>query len=662
MAHLHSVYDGDTHFKIIPVSRKIENTTGKVILMQNDHNSERFTFEIPRYIEGHDMSICNKVEVHYNNTDTKTKDVNKDVYEATDLQVSPDSEDVVICSWLISGNATKYAGSLYFVLRFACLTDSTIDYQWFTDIYKDITISKSIFNTETVAIDNSDILEQWKAEIEALFNSGGSGSGGGVAESVVNEKIATAKREIIGGADDLTDADTIHAAKNLARGLVNGLESKVVKTTELNNAINSALLQAKESGEFDGVDGKDGAAGKDGQDGANGLSAYQIWLQQGNTGSEADFLESLKGADGASGKDGASGSDGKDGKDGASVTVSSVTESTADGGENVVTFSNGQTLKVKNGSKGSTGDKGETGAAGYTPQKGVDYWTEEDKAGIISSVIETLGGNPIFGYVDENNNIVVQGNLSDGTYSVKYEMEDGSTIDIGNLELDSNVYYSVTNNLTNCINNNNATQAVQGGSYSATITANSGYELSYITVTMGGVNISSSAVSEGNITIANVTGNIAITAIAEEIVVEPTNLLPQAIFNTSEDPVNSDKGYVSGYKISTSGGGLSQVTGCYSSGYIEVDINDTVTIKNITLRSDGNTNNIVLYSNTNKGSKIIGKPGPTGAFDSGVTVSNGVYSFTPSTFASADSGVEYFRFSCGGITDDTIVTVTKAKT
>lgn len=110
-------------------------------------------------------------------------------------------------------------------------------------------------------------------------------SGGGVSESVVNEKVATAKHELIGGADDLTNADTIHAAKNLARGLVNELERKVVKTTELNKAINSALLQAKESGVFDGDDG---------------LSAYQIWLSQGNTGSEADFLESLKGEDGAS--------------------------------------------------------------------------------------------------------------------------------------------------------------------------------------------------------------------------------------------------------------------------------------------------------------------------------------------------------------------------
>lgn len=97
-------------------------------------------------------------------------------------------------------------------------------------------------------------------------------------------ELSKEKAKLIGGADDLADADTIHAAKNLARGLVNGLESKVVKTTELNNAINSALSQAKASGVFDGADG---------------LSSYEIWLSQGNTGSEADFLESLKGDDGA---------------------------------------------------------------------------------------------------------------------------------------------------------------------------------------------------------------------------------------------------------------------------------------------------------------------------------------------------------------------------
>ncbi len=44
-----------------------------------------------------------------------------------------------------------------------------------------------------------------------------------------------------------------------------------------------------------------------------------------------------------------------DGADGASVTVQNVSESAADGGNNVVTFSDGKTLTVKNGSKGADG-------------------------------------------------------------------------------------------------------------------------------------------------------------------------------------------------------------------------------------------------------------------------------------------------------------------
>ena len=68
--------------------------------------------------------------------------------------------------------------------------------------------------------------------------------------------------------------------------------------------------------------------------------------------------------------------------------------------------------------------------------------TEADKSAIVASVIESLGGNPIFGYVDENNNIIVQGNLGDGTYSVKYEMEDGSTVDIGQLVLTDEPTYT----------------------------------------------------------------------------------------------------------------------------------------------------------------------------------------------------------------------------
>ena len=100
-----------------------------------------------------------------------------------------------------------------------------------------------------------------------------------------------------------------------------------------------------------------------------------------------------------------------DGKDGTSVTVSNVSESTEDGGNNIVTFSDGKTLTVKSGTKGSQGksgekgdkgDKGDTGANGkdgtngkdgvdgYTPVKGKDYFTETDKAEIVASVIASL--------------------------------------------------------------------------------------------------------------------------------------------------------------------------------------------------------------------------------------------------------------------------------
>lgn len=60
------------------------------------------------------------------------------------------------------------------------------------------------------------------------------------------------------------------------------------------------------------------------------------------------------------------------GEDGTSVTVSKVTESTADGGSNVVEFSDGKTVTIKNGSKGSDGATGPQGPQGETGEKGAD--------------------------------------------------------------------------------------------------------------------------------------------------------------------------------------------------------------------------------------------------------------------------------------------------
>lgn len=137
----------------------------------------------------------------------------------------------------------------------------------------------------------------------------------------------------------------------------------------------------------------------------------------------------------------------------------------------------------------------------------------------------------VFGYVDENNTIVLNGDLADGTYIIKYEMENGTVVDIGDMVLDTNVYYSITNALTNCTTSNNITKVAEGESYSATITANSGYELSSIKVTMGGANVS---VSGGKINIASVTGDIVITAVATEKAKEPTNFEEYNSANTTD--------------------------------------------------------------------------------------------------------------------------------
>lgn len=150
MGHSHTAYDGDAHFKIDPVTRQISNESGKVVLMQNDHKSEILTFDVPRFVDGHDMSLCDKVEVHFNNTCTKTRSVSRSHDTVTDLAVAQDDENMVVFSWSPTQRATQYAGTLSFAVRFACTTDGEVDYQWSTEAYKEIKVSESINNEETV--------------------------------------------------------------------------------------------------------------------------------------------------------------------------------------------------------------------------------------------------------------------------------------------------------------------------------------------------------------------------------------------------------------------------------------------------------------------------------------------------------------------------------
>lgn len=77
---------------------------------------------------------------------------------------------------------------------------------------------------------------------------------------------------------------------------------------------------------------------------------------------------------------------------------------------------------------------------------------------------------------------------------------------------------SITNTLTHVANSNSAASVEDGGTYLAALTAETGYTMESVTVTMGGTDVTSTAYTAANgvVYIADVTGDIVITATATE--------------------------------------------------------------------------------------------------------------------------------------------------
>lgn len=164
----HHIEDKDPHFIIDPISRAISTECSKVCLIQGDHNSERFTFEIPREVEGHELPACDAVEIHFINIDQQTKEQSAGVYLATDVATTGDEAENIAFSWLISHQATKYMGALNFLIKFICYAeDGSVKYAWHSAIYKGISISSGLDCGEATVEDYNDILNEWKRTLEA---------------------------------------------------------------------------------------------------------------------------------------------------------------------------------------------------------------------------------------------------------------------------------------------------------------------------------------------------------------------------------------------------------------------------------------------------------------------------------------------------------------
>ena len=182
----------------------------------------------------------------------------------------------------------------------------------------------------------------------------------------------------------------------------------------------------------------------------------------------------------------------------------------------------------------------------------------------ISSITVTMNGVDVTSSVVSGNNI----NISNVT---------------GNIVITANtsiITYTITNNLTNCTTNNNSNTISYNSSYSSVISANRGYEISSITVTMGGTNITSSAVSGNNISIPNVTGNIVITVNTTMIVVTMYNItrnLSNCTIDNSLSTIESGSNYIA--------------TITANSGYTNLSI--TVTMNDINITSNVVRGNII---------------------------------------------------------------------
>lgn len=146
---------------------------------------------------------------------------------------------------------------------------------------------------------------------------------------------------------------------------------------------------------------------------------------------------------------------------------------------------------------------------GYSfDELGESYVMVTDGYGVVS--------DDQYRYLDFGNGVVVPKEFYDWFMATAVQ---GSYSGSGTVEPDVPVTptsYKITNNLTNCTNNNAYTTVAAGGSYVASILPQQGYSISNVTVTMGGTDVTSTVYSDGVISISVVTGDIVIVAAATE--------------------------------------------------------------------------------------------------------------------------------------------------
>lgn len=227
------------------------------------------------------------------------------------------------------------------------------------------------------------------------------------------------------------------------------------------------------------------------------------------------------------------------------------------------------------------------------------------------------------------------------------------TVTMGGVDITSKVlsaektnrYLSITKTLSNCSIDNSKSRAIEEQGYGATITADDGYTLDggTITITMGGVDVST-YYSNGKIAIPNVTGDIVITAAAVPSAPAYTNLA---------DPSSQD--WKDGYRITSAG--IAAQSGKTVSNPIDVVVGDVIRVKGVNFAA--NADRYQLEGKNSKGATIVNRAYISVLPDSVLEYSleGDIHTFTVIYSVLASDGKLCFAFSTP--TDASAVIITR---
>lgn len=163
LTHEDIVVNTDVLCEIDIHSRKIVNKTKKVDFLQYDHNSERVGFTMERYVDGHDMSMVDRVAIKYLNVR------NDDMYIVDDLAVTEDGKYITF-TWLVSSNVTQEIGSLIFLVNFRCYNDAgVITYNWSTQPCSSYSISRGVESMDSNPKEQYDFWAKYRGLVDGVI-------------------------------------------------------------------------------------------------------------------------------------------------------------------------------------------------------------------------------------------------------------------------------------------------------------------------------------------------------------------------------------------------------------------------------------------------------------------------------------------------------------